>query len=314
MEDRIRLRAFQWLKDQEAIYGDILPRKLLEQGFDFGGERITLIGPSGIWKPKGFSQIPISITTTYNSPYEDAFTKEDLLNYRYRGTDRLHRDNIGLREALARQVPLIYFHGVAPGKYLAVWPVYIIQDHPESLSFTVATDEVSSIGHHLDPKVQPQNGLQPQTQTPMLLSDNYEQARRVYLTSIVKYRVHQRSFRERVLQAYKEQCAFCRLKHALLLDAAHIIADREDLGEPLVINGLSLCKIHHAAFDANIIGVTPDFHIRIRDDILRETDGPMLKHGIQALENQKIILPGSRQQWPDRDRLSIRYDSFLNAV
>ena len=25
MEDRIRLRAFQWLKEQEAIYGDILP-------------------------------------------------------------------------------------------------------------------------------------------------------------------------------------------------------------------------------------------------------------------------------------------------
>ena len=322
MEDRIRLRAFQWLKDQEAIYGDILPRKLLEQGFDYDGQRITLIGPSGIWKPKGFSQIPISITTTYNSPYEDAFTKEDLLNYRYRGTDRFHRDNIGLREALARQVPLIYFHGVAPGKYLAVWPVYIIQDHPETLSFTVATDEVSSIGHHLSVQQkaqvgvqpQPQIGVQPQPQTQMLLSDDYEQARRVYLTSIVKYRVHQRSFRERVLQAYKEQCAFCRLKHAQLLDAAHIVADHEDQGEPLVINGLSLCKIHHAAFDANIIGVTPDYLIRIRDDILRETDGPMLKHGIQALENQKIILPGSKSQWPDRERLSFRYSNFLSAV
>ena len=56
MEDRIRLRAFQWLKEQEAIYGDILPRKLLEQGFDFDGQRITLIGPSGIWKPKGLDR------------------------------------------------------------------------------------------------------------------------------------------------------------------------------------------------------------------------------------------------------------------
>ena len=82
------------------------------------------------------------------------------------------------------------------------------------------------------------------------------------------------------------------------------------MGDPIVINGLSLCKIHHAAFDSNIIGITPDFKIEIREDILRETDGPMLKHGIQELQSQKIILPSSRNLWPDRERLSIRYAKF----
>ena len=143
-----------------------------------------------------------------------------------------------------------------------------------------------------------------------MVADGTEYAKRNYITSTVKNRLHQKSFRERVLLAYKEQCSFCRLKHVQLLDAAHIIPDGEEMGDPVVINGLSLCKIHHAAFDSNLIGVTPDFRIEVREDILRETDGPMLKHGIQELQSQKIILPHDRDLWPDRDRISIRYARF----
>jgi putative restriction endonuclease len=79
-------------------------------------------------------------------------------------------------------------------------------------------------------------------------------------------------------------------------------------------NGLALCKIHHAAFDKNIIGINPDYQIKVRKDILLETDGPMLKYGIQYLENHKIILPKSKKNWPDRDRLKIRFDTFLKAI
>jgi putative restriction endonuclease len=102
------------------------------------------------------------------------------------------------------------------------------------------------------------------------------------------YRLHQGEFRIRVLSAYKEQCAFCRLRHQQLLDAAHIIPDGEDGGEPIVPNGLSLCKIHHAAFDNNIVGLNPDYKIIVREDILEEIDGPMLKYGIQEMHEQKI--------------------------
>ncbi len=49
----------------------------------------------------------------------------------------------------------------------------------------------------------------------------------------------------------------CRLKHVDLLDAAHILSD-SDGGQPVVTNGLSLCKIHHAAYDRGIVGVRPD--------------------------------------------------------
>jgi putative restriction endonuclease len=103
------------------------------------------------------------------------------------------------------------------------------------------------------------------------------------------------------------------LRHTELLDAAHIIADANDEGIPIVPNGLSLCKIHHAAFDKNIIGISPDYQVRIREDILAEIDGPMLKFGIQSLDKSKIILPRNPIERPDRDRLRERFDEFMKA-
>ena len=92
--------------------------------------------------------------------------------------------------------------------------------------------------------------------------------KRSYNTIQTITRLHQRSFRERVLRAYQNQCTLCRLRHKELLDAAHIIADSEDSGEPVIQNGLSLCKIHHAAYDKHILGITPDYIIKVRTDIL----------------------------------------------
>jgi len=136
MEEQIRLAAFKWLEEQVLIHGDVLPRKLLEQGFIYNGQRVTVIGPQGIWKPRVFEQIPLSLTTTAGGPYDDSFNTDGFLVYRYRGTDPNHRDNVGLREAMLKQIPLIYFHGIVKGKYLAVWPVFIIGDDPSALQWS----------------------------------------------------------------------------------------------------------------------------------------------------------------------------------
>ena len=114
------------------------------------------------------------------------------------------------------------------------------------------------------------------------------------------------------MKAYKEQCAFCHFKHINLLDAAHIVPDSEDEGTIEVQNGMALCKIHHAAFDQNIIGVTPDYEIKVRQDVLEEIDGPMLKHGIQEMHNQDLILPASKMNHSNKDKLAWRYEIFLN--
>src|SRR5690554_4470307 len=293
-EDQIRLAVFQWLEEQTR-FDDVLPWSTLLHGFSYQGHRISLVGQQGIWKPKVFKSIPISIRTSHQSPYHDGFTANGLLCYRYRGTDPRHHENAGLREALLKQAPLVYFHALLPGKYLAAWPVYVIGEDQASLSFIVALDDK----RYLEPGQAAGSG---------------EEGRRRYITASFRMRLHQRSFRERVLAAYQSQCAFCRLRRAELLDAAHIVPDRDPLGEPLVTNGLALCKIHHAAFDRHFIGVTPDYKIQIRRELLEERDGPMLRHGIQEMHNQRLILPRKASQYPDRDLLALRYEEFKKAI
>jgi putative restriction endonuclease len=294
VEDQVRLSAFKHLEDIVSLYGDVLPYNVLQQGFIFKGERITLMGPSGIWKPQ-ILEFPLSITTSPNSVYSDG-VKGDFIKYKYRGNNVNHRDNVGLRELIKLKKPLIYFFGIETGKYLASWPAYIVSDNMSDLEFSVAIDNVDSI--FTDDSI---------------VNEPEESYRRKYLTGTMKVRIHQRLFRERVLSAYQNHCALCNLKHRELLDAAHIIGDKEGLGDPIVKNGLALCKIHHAAYDQNILGINPDYKIKIRQDILLETDGPMLKYGIQLLENKSLILPKDLKNWPDKNRLATRFELFLNA-
>jgi putative restriction endonuclease len=119
-------------------------------------------------------------------------------------------------------------------------------------------------------------------------------------------------FRALVLNAYRTQCAVCRLRHGELLDAAHIVPDFA--GGPLVVtNGVALCKIHHAAYDNNIVGIRPDYVTEVRADLLAEEDGPMLRHGLQGIHGQRILLPRSPAQHPDTTALELRYEQFRVA-
>lgn len=297
---QVRLASFNWLAEQINLLGDVLPRKLLEQGFEFQGQRIPLVAPQGIFKPQ-ILDLPLSITTAPKGPYDDYFGKDNFLIYRYRGIDPNHRDNVGLRKVFELKRPLVYLHGIEPGKYLATYPVYIIEDNPGKLAFKIAVDDAIPAIEYADSII---------TRQVEEISD----ARHAYLTSTVKVRLYQRSFREKVLNAYKSQCTLCHLKHRELLDAAHIIPDNMPEGKSTIENGLSLCKLHHAAYDAFIIGITPDYVIKVRADILDEEDGPVLQHGLKGLHNKKIILPSSPKNFPSRDALDWRYRKFSRVV
>ncbi len=300
MDELIRTAAFQWVEKQVNIHGGFVPRKLLDQGFEFQGKRITLTGPQGIWKP-AFMELPLSIYTRPDGPYPDFIMDDGFLVYRYRGTDPNHSDNVGLRTAMHRRIPLVYFYRVEKGKCLAEWPVYIEEDHPEDLAFVVSIGAHNVVYNEQD------------LQQGQLFLETEDQLYRRYITTEAIHRLHQDEFRVRVLSAYKEQCAFCRLRYQQLLDAAHIIPDGEKGGEPIVPNGLSLCKIHHAAFDNNIVGLNPDYKIIVREDILEEIDGPMLKYGFQEMHNKEIFLPTSLNEWPDRQKLEFRFKKFKEA-
>jgi len=299
IDHQIRLASFTWLREQIQIHGEILPRKLLEAGFEFEGRRIPLMSPQGIFKPKDM-KLPLTITTAPDGPYEDTFSYQGFLLYKYRGADPNHRDNVGLREAMRKHVPLIYFHGVFKGKYEVVFPVYIVGDDPENLTFKVTADAFDKVNYE---------------GTNTSVKDVETDIRRRYVTTEVQQRIHQHTFRERVLAAYQNQCTFCRLRHPELLDAAHIIGDKEPEGEPIVNNGLALCKIHHAAFDNLFVGIRPDnYTIEVREDVRKEKDGPMLLHGLQEMHHRKIILPHETRDWPDRDLLGMKYEKFRKVI
>ena len=90
---------------------------------------------------------------------------------------------------------------------------------------------------------------------------------------------------------------------------AHL-PDSEPDGRPILANGLALCTLHHAAHDAQVLGITPDFKVRIAPALMNEVDGPVLKHGLQALDGGALVLPTDRTEWPDPARLARRYSAL----
>ena len=275
------------------------PWRVISRGLTFDGQRVPLVGPQGIFKPAVLRQVPLSILTAapkpgHERPYDDGITPDGLLVYRYRGTDTANHENAGLRQAMAEQIPLVHFHGISKGQYLASWPVFVVEDDPGNLAFTVAVAEPEALAPDLSPAIA-------------------ENARREYYRAVTKRRLHQAKFREQVLHAYKRSCAVCRLKHVELLDAAHILPDSHPRGEPVVPNGLAMCKLHHAAFDTNILGIRPDLIIEVRGEVLLERDGPMLRHGLQEANGTSLTVP-RRDEWrPGVANLKERYEEFRKA-
>lgn len=271
--------------------------------FTFEGERVPLVVQTGIWKPASL-RAALTIRTTYTPPdqrppYLDEVQSTGLVRYAYRGTDPDASDNRALRQAFVEQSPLAYFYGVERGVYRPIYPVWIVADDPAHLSVLVAVDEAqlalaAAAGGYS-------------------VADAPTPAERAYALRLTKQRLHQPVFRTQVLLAYRDTCAMCRLRHAELLDAAHIVADGRPQGEPVVPNGLSLCKIHHAAFDANILGIRPDLVIEVRRDVLEEIDGPMLRYGLQAMAGTELHVPRHVLSRPDAARLEMRYEEFRQA-
>lgn len=301
LDEQVRLAAFAFLEKQVRLHGDVLPREVLAAGFQFAGHRVPLLGPQGIFKPAILPEMPLSITTCppvpdRPRPYDDCVTPSGMLRYRYRGIDPEHHENRGLRLAMRRQVPLVYFHGVVPGKYLATWPAYIVGDNRADLTFTVAIDDRNLMAN-----------------IEAALNDAEAEIRRRYISRVTMRRLHQEAFRYRVLRAYREHCAICSLRHHELLEAAHILPDGHPKGEPVVSNGLALCKLHHAAFDRNLLGIRPDYRVELRRDILTESDGPMLREGLQRFEGAEIWTPRQADLKPKPEFLEERYELFRNA-
>jgi putative restriction endonuclease len=299
LDARLRLAAVEQLK-QVAVAG-VVTAENLRAGFFVEGKRIPYINPQrGIFKPESMRYV-LSVRTVFPATgrkvwyddqqrvYQQIELEDDLLDYAFMGTNPDAADNRWLRDAMEAQVPIIYLLGVAPQKYSMIWPVYVAEwSGPKlraRLAFAAAEDS-----------------------TVWTVPSAPE---RRYALRLVKQRLHQATFREAVLSAYGGRCAISGLPEVRLLDAAHIIADaKENLGHPIVQNGLPLSKIHHAAFDANLVGIDADFRVHVSGDLLALNDGPMLEQGIKAIAGRLIRLPLRKADHPDRDRLAARFALF----
>ncbi len=296
-EALVRDQAVEWVRARNDTGSNAFHYKELARVPLPSGTIPVQLRFKGIWKPASFAAA-LSITTTFTKqggqrPYDDAAGADSLFRYKWRGDDPNHADNRALREAMRLKAPLIWFVGIDDGWYVAVAPVWLVAEEPGQQQFVVAMDDI-------------QRALAGSADT---------EALRAYSQRVVEQRVHQRFFRERVLRAYASHCAVCRLAHPNLLDAAHIIGDREIGGDPAVTNGMAMCKIHHAAFDQNVLGISPDLVVGIRRDILDEKDGPMLQHGLQDLHGRSLLwIPAKPRDRPDRDRLAKRFREFVEAA
>ena len=138
-----------------------------------------------------------------------------------------------------------------------------------------------------------------------MLSGVPAHAERRYALRSVKQRLHQASFREAVITAYDGRCAISGLPEPRLLDAAHIVADRDErLGQPVVPNGLPLSKVHHADFDAHLIGIVPDYRLHVSESLLCQNDGPILE-ALKGLQGGVLRAPRRTQDQPDRDLVDL---------
>ncbi len=297
-DEEIRAAALAWI-DAVTLGGAVpVTREQLANDFVIGGQRFPLVDRGrGIRKPFGW-QAALSITTAaprsgQPRPYADVEGPDGLHRYKLRRDQRGTAENEGLRMAMRGQLPLIWLYGIKPGIFNAISPVYLTAEEVEQDQFVIALTE-------------DQRRIEP--------GSHVEAVLRRYLITETERRLHQPVFASQVMLAYETKCAVCTLAHRELLDAAHIVPDNDPRGLPVIQNGLALCKIHHAAYDRNILGIRPDYVVEIHQRLLDEIDGPMLTHGLQGHHGERLRqLPRIRAERPDPDRLEQRHREFRAA-
>jgi len=260
--------------------------------FLYGGQQLRVIdAQGGIWNPGAawpFEEplrATLSINTTTSGTYHDQEISGGLWRYDYQAGSTAGK-NTKLRAAMEFGFPLLWFQQQDNGRYVP-YRVFIVQDFPNEGYCLMAPDQVLYLAARSESPIE-----------------------RRYAMQEMKVRLHQPAFRARVISAYETRCAVCQLKHGRLLDAAHITPDSATDSSTSVTNGLALCKIHHAAYDVNIIGINADYVVKVREDILHEVDGPMLKHGLVEMDGVELWLPTDASKHPDRQRLEKRFEVF----
>jgi putative restriction endonuclease len=279
-ERRIRLDAIAYALSLRERWVAVPASELSR--FPSGGRWLFLKGAQGIFKPKELSE-PVSILSALSSPYADEILEGNKVRYHFAKPSHDH-ENDGLKRCAEFSLPLIYLlqlKAKPKPEYDVFAPVYIVDWNDQAREFLVDL-----------------SGEVPQETRRFAGSfDQLAQIDKEYVVTPVERRVHQAKFRNLVLRVYRDRCAVCVLRLRPLLDAAHVIPDREPTPTLTVTEGLALCATHHRAFDAKFL--LYDDRYRVRIDIPRQSAiGEGERSMLLAFDGRPLTLPTSRDHWP----------------
>lgn len=297
----IRKAADRAIQNMVRQQGDIVPWASIAAGFHLEGETILFANRAkGIFKPAQLKDgAPLSVKSSRPSrvkrdtKYNDEIIADGLLRYCFRKDESGSSDNKMLLEAWKRQLPLIYLNGLADAVYQIFYPTHITQYDPIRREVLMSWDHDEDAGA---------KGF--------LLNDPHHLLGR--RTSINQLQ-HAR-FRANVLAAYNFQCAFSRLSVGSMLRAASLVDSKEASGVPAVRNAVCMSVLYQTAFDANLIGITPEGRVEA-SPLLGVPQHSILRKqlGIAPDDRWNISLPKARNLRPDLDCLEARYKLFKEA-
>lgn len=130
-----------------------------------------------------------------------------------------------------------------------------------------------------------------------------------------------RGFRQAVIEAYDFKCAVCGLKlnspdsSLWEVEAAHIVP-HSAMGKDDIWNGLSLCHLHHWAFDVGWFTLLDDYSIKVssRLNLLPEFYGKIGNYEFlkeMTNNNSKILLPDSKEIFPHHNSIKWHREKFF---
>ncbi len=109
------------------------------------------------------------------------------------------------------------------------------------------------------------------------------------------------SFRKKVYEAYDYTCAMCGMQLELI-EAAHIVPKSHKKGNDEVTNGISLCALHHTAYDRSLLYFDEQFYILVNKEKIEYLRTLKLDAGIEKFNNllvDKLILPANDSLRPN---------------
>jgi putative restriction endonuclease len=293
-ETRIRLEAIQYVRGLRERWVAVPASEL--QHFTTAGRRVFLKGQQGIFKPAELTE-PLSITSTLDSPYNDDPIEGSRVLYDFLPSSR-EFENIGLKRCAEAELPLIYFLQVKrrPGpEYVIFSPVFVVGWDDSTRRFLIDLSEQRP-GDVVSPAPLARQLTLPAIRTPDSPME-IAALSRSYVITEVQRRLYEARFRNQVLDAYRDRCSVCALRVRPLLDAAHVVPDRDPKPVIEVSEGLALCATHHRAFDAHILRYDSDYRVRIElPERLRVGEGE--RSMLLAFDGKKLELPSDEVLWP----------------